>query len=291
MLVHVQQAELVALAFFLVPHAFFSFSRWNILYNDRVPLGFVCGYPLSGGELYGGSMYISSAATDTLQGRAMQRINTTWGDDGSQQRQGRESLGGPVCKKKYKPFLFRLVQVPLQEDADDEPEMLRSKTRRTGTSSKSPPTVPSASTCAWQVQVERLYGCACHHELRRQTILRYGERPGWEPFGQWSLKKALQRAKQETIRLNSLAAALENGKGANARVGSVIACEDVDDVSTEGSTVSAGRGTKKKSATTTSTLKLLPLCSNGDCLWKVKTAYDDIAEEIQESLPENGRRF
>jgi hypothetical protein len=199
----------------------------------RVPLGFVCGYPLSGGELYGGSMYISSAATDTLQGQAMQRVNSRWGDDGSQPP-GRESLAGPVCKKKYKPFLFRLAQVPLPERTGQSSNKTQSSSKTQASSSAT--TTPSYT---WQVQVERLYGCACHHEQRRQTILRYGERPGWEPFGQWSMKKALQRAKQETSRLNALAAALEAGdQGRLSPVDGSTA--DIDDASTEESTVSVG---------------------------------------------------
>jgi hypothetical protein len=251
---------------FPIHHAFFSHSSFH-----RVPLGFVCGYPLNGGELYGGSMYISSAATDTLQGQAMQKVNTRWGDDGSQPK-GRESLAGPVCKKKYKPFLFRLVQVSSDGIVVESKE--REATLKTN-NKKRPRTAPSLTTLTWQVQVERLYGCACHHELRRQVILKFGERPGWEPFGQWSLQKALTRAKQETKRLNALA----SSKGDASHL-------DSDDVSTEESTVSVGRGAKKALVATAMppTIKLLPLCANGDCIWKVKTAYDDIFEEIHESI-------
>ena len=42
------------------------------LVSFRVPLGFVCGFPIGhGGELYGGSMFIPSAATDTKQGKCI----------------------------------------------------------------------------------------------------------------------------------------------------------------------------------------------------------------------------
>ena len=68
-----------------------------------VPLGFVCGYPVSGGELYGGSMFIASAANDTLQGRAIQRVNEHWGAD-FRSWNGRETIGISVCKKKYGQF-------------------------------------------------------------------------------------------------------------------------------------------------------------------------------------------
>lgn len=69
--------------------------------SNSVPLGFVCGYPLSGGELYGGSMFIASAANDTLQGRAIHKINERWGADDHRCWNGRETIGIPVCKKKY----------------------------------------------------------------------------------------------------------------------------------------------------------------------------------------------
>merc|ERR1712070_478677 len=55
----------------------------------------------------------------------------------------------------------------------------------------------------WEVHVERRYGCMIHTKLRRAMIEKHGERNGWEPFGQWSMKKALEMAKKETIRLNS----------------------------------------------------------------------------------------
>jgi hypothetical protein len=133
----------------------------------RVPLGFVCGYPLSGrtgGELYGGSMFARSAASDTLQGRAMQAVNARWGED-VLKRSGRESIGIPVCKKKYAPFVFGAVQEP--------------------------------ATGRWQVQVERMYACKCHNAIRKAVIAQHGLRPGWEPFGQWSMAKAFWKmAKQ-----------------------------------------------------------------------------------------------
>ena len=72
-------------------------------------------------------MFLPSAANDTLQGRAIQKINEKWGvhinskdndrnpsltcksishrnKSGST---GAETIGIPVCKKKYAPFEFR----------------------------------------------------------------------------------------------------------------------------------------------------------------------------------------
>jgi hypothetical protein len=102
----------------------------------RVPLGFICGYPIvgrAGGEIYGGDVFLKSAAMDTLQGKAIQEANERWGalscpnalnTDGSQSngtsdkiiskkrsfgRKGSNDvyIGMPVCKKKYTPFAVR----------------------------------------------------------------------------------------------------------------------------------------------------------------------------------------
>lgn len=51
-------------------------------------------------------MFIASAANDTLQGRAIHQVNERWGAD-FRSWNGRETIGIPVCKKKYgKNFLF-----------------------------------------------------------------------------------------------------------------------------------------------------------------------------------------
>mmetsp|Transcript_14669 Transcript_14669/g.22350 ORF Transcript_14669/g.22350 Transcript_14669/m.22350 type:complete len:190 (+) Transcript_14669:285-854(+) len=110
-------------------------------------------------------MFIPSAASDTLQGRAIQKVNEKWCAIDSRWN-GRESIGIPVCKKKYAPFLFH---------------------RPDGT-----------------ITVERMYGCRNHSHFRKSVIERHGERRGWEPFGQWSLRKAMDMAKQqETMTSNS----------------------------------------------------------------------------------------
>lgn len=192
----------------------------------RVPLGFVCGYPVgTGGELYGGSMFMKSAASDTLQGKAIQAVNSRWGDD-FRRWTGRESLGIPVCKKKYAPFVFRIV-------------------REEGGATK--------------VMVERVFGCHIHNKIRKAVIEEYGCRKGWEPYGQWSMKKALEKAKRETERLNSLG----------------------DDGETS---VESWSSDDEKNA--------MSLCHNGNCLWRVKEKYDNICEEIHptdsvEELPDS----
>jgi len=119
----------------------------------RVPLGFVCGYPVgAGGELYGGSMFLPSAASDTLQGKAIQKVNEQWGSIPSKSRrtggwEGYQSIGIPVCKKKYKPFEFRVE-----------------RRRKDG---------------SVEITVERMFGCHAHSNIRKGVIMRHVERKGW----------------------------------------------------------------------------------------------------------------
>jgi hypothetical protein len=100
-----------------------------------VPLGFICGFPIvgrAGGEIYGGDLFLKSAAMDTLQGKAIQEANERWGalscpnanTEGNNTNRTREKIvskrrgagrkgsndvyiGIPVCKKKYTPFSVR----------------------------------------------------------------------------------------------------------------------------------------------------------------------------------------
>jgi hypothetical protein len=177
----------------------------------------VCGYPVgNGGELYGGSMFIKSAATDTLQGRAIQAVNTRWGED-FRKWQGRETIGIPVCKKKYAPFCFSIIR----GDADGTPK----------------------------VTVERRFGCRCHSSLRKTIIEQHGCRSGWEPFGQWSLRKAQEKARLETERLN-------NG---------LINC-------ISSSSEESWSSDDEKNA--------LSICNNGQCIWKVREKFDDVCLEL-----------
>lgn len=117
-------------------------------------------------------MFIRSAAADTLQGRAIQDVNTRWGGD-FRKWNGRETIGLPVCKKKYAPFT-----IVKKEGA-------------------------KGGRNRWTVQ--RMYGCHMHSHLRQKVIERYGERKGWEPFGQWSIAKAKVAARKamEQYRLGS----------------------------------------------------------------------------------------
>jgi len=113
-------------------------------------------------------MFARSAAGDTLQGRAIHAVNERWGSD-FRRWNGRETIGIPVCKKKYAPFY---VSVKRTENG------------------------------VAKVSLERMYGCHCHSHIRKKVIERNGVRRGWEPIGQWSLSKAKAMARKATERMN-----------------------------------------------------------------------------------------
>lgn len=115
-------------------------------------------------------MFHPSAATDTLQGRAIQKINDVWGEE-HRGWNDYKNIGIPVCKKKYRPFEFQI----------------KKRNKMGGV----------------EISVVRMYGCCTHSNIRKAVIERHGERKGWEPFGQWSLSKAKTAARGETQRLNA----------------------------------------------------------------------------------------
>ena len=62
-----------------------------------MPHGFICGFPTQNGDLYGGSMYIQSAAASlTLQGAALREATMIFGEEG-------EGIAHGTCKYKYQP--------------------------------------------------------------------------------------------------------------------------------------------------------------------------------------------
>ena len=244
-------------------------------------------------------MFARSAAPDTAQGRAIQAVNERWGDhnttpNGStgsgtgtnttstnssdaparqwltrrHRKKGREAIGIPVCKKKYKPFQFEVV-------TDDTTGRVQ------------------------VVLVERLYGCRCHHPQRKRVIERYGVRNGWQPFGVWSRAKALAQARRETERLNreheeAVAAATEQELSSSS--------DDDDEQEDKAPACSAGsmacgmRATAKSSKNVTTisaaaAAKRKPcraMCLNGNCTWKVRSAYDNIYKEIHGESEDEG---
>jgi hypothetical protein len=159
-------------------------------------------------------MFIKSAASDTLQGRAIHAVNTRFGEG---KWNGRETIGIPVCKKKYAPFSFQIVR--------DENGVAK-------------------------VTVERMFGCKCHSDLRKSVIEQHGCRSGWEPFGQWSLRKAQERARRETDRLNGI---LESDDGE----------------------------TSDQAWSSDDENKALNICHNGNCTWKMKEKFDNVSLELR----------
>jgi len=224
----------------------------------RVPLGFVCGHPVGvGGELYGGSMFIKSAANDTFQGKAIQSTNQKWGEQ-KRTWNGRETIGIQVCKKKYTPFLFNVETVEDDEiDADSGNSVAARDTIATAENGRRRKKV---------VKVIRMYGCPHHSNLRKEKIECYGVRSGWEPFGQWSLRKAQQMARRETIRLNSKSD-----------------CKRDDDCITSiGDTKQGARSFRTDTEINNlENEQIKTICHNGKCTWKMKDKYDNVYNEIK----------
>jgi hypothetical protein len=169
-------------------------------------------------------MFIASAANDTLQGRAIHKVNERWGTD-FRSWNGRETIGISVCKKKYAPFNF---------------------------------CTETSENGQVKVRVTRSYGCILHSHLRQQVIRKAGPREGWEPFGQWSMKKAEVMAKKVADSIN------------HAR-------------NDDSSSSSSSSDEEERTLFPTSSNQLKQLCQNGKCTWKMRGKYDDVYAEIQEA--------
>ncbi len=113
-----------------------------------------------------------------------------------------------------------------------------------------------------KVRITRMYGCVLHSHLRQQVIRRVGPRKGWEPFGQWSMKKAAIVAKKAVEEINQERRLLDSSN---------IICSTVSSSDDEEIT------------TVTPNSKWKQLCQNGKCAWKVRDKYDDIYAEIREA--------
>jgi len=158
------------------------------------------------------------SASGEAQSNAIQTINERWGEG---QWCGRETIGVAVCKKKYAPFSFTVVNGPAGK----------------------------------VVRVDRMFGCRLHSDIRREKIEAHGERKGWEPFGQWSMRKAQELARRETERING--GALERN--------SVKSDEDTS--TTDPELISSDE-------------EIRNICHNGKCTWKMKAKYDNIHREL-----------
>ncbi|KAI2504023.1 hypothetical protein MHU86_10456 [Fragilaria crotonensis] len=97
-----------------------------------------------------------------------------------------------------------------------------------------------------KVTVERMFGCHCHSNIRKKLIQKHGCRTGWEPFGQWSLKKAEEKAKRQTELINA----------------------------EEGLTSDEGWSSEEEVA------KASSICNNGSCAWKSRQKFDDVKKEL-----------
>lgn len=218
-----------------------------------------------GGELYGGSMFIKSAASYTDQGKAIQSINEKWGEESSGARRpwnGRETIGIQVCKKKYSPFLF---SVETQDDDENDAK------NGNGT---------AASSVGRKrfVKVVRMFGCPYHSDIRKQKIECYDVRNGWEPFGQWSIRKAQQLARRETIRLNSK----DNTKNSQG----VERDKKVAPSSNNGKDYLIKEEGSEKCNNDSIIDEIKTICHNGKCLWKKRGKCDNVYNEISESSGE-----
>jgi len=231
--------------------------------THEVRFVFFCeGYPVgTGGELYGGSMFIKSAASDTNQGKAIQSINEKWGETGSNGRPwgGRETIGIQVCKKKYTPFLFTI------DNSDDENDAKN---------------INATSLCSARkktvVKVVRMFGCPHHSDLRREKIERHGVRKGWEPFGQWSLRKAQQLARKATNRMNNVDDTARSHDEESKKI-AALPTDGETDAGSNPVNVCIGNRRKNNSFTIED---IKTVCHSGKCLWKKRDKYDDVYNEI-----------
>lgn len=202
-------------------------------------------------------MFIKSAATDTCQGKAIQSINEKWGQGMTGNGRpwgGRETIGIQVCKKKFSPFVFTVDTI-----ADDENIAKNSNASASSATGNRKRKI---------VKVVRMFGCPHHSDLRKEKIECYGVRKGWEPFGQWSLQKAQQLARRETIRLNSKNDKNDSGEG-----------KQVASFSNGGDNI-VSNGSSNRGNDNSVNEEIKTICHNGKCAWKMREKYDNVYNEV-----------
>lgn len=214
-------------------------------------------------------MFIKSAASFTSQGKAIQSTNEKWGQGQSAGTGkvwgGRETIGIQVCKKKYSPFLFS-IEAP----DDDENDAKNSNSTATASGGRRRKVV---------VKVVRVFGCPHHSDFRKDKIECHGVRKGWEPFGQWSLRKAQQLARKETNRLN---------KNKNENNKNKSDCDDGDGdgdkkvaaLSNGGNNAVSNAIGGGKGSSYSNNEDIKTICHNGKCTWKMRDKYDNVYNEI-----------
>lgn len=205
-------------------------------------------------------MFIKSAASDTSQGKAIQSSNEKWGGSAGRTWNGRETIGVQVCKKKYTPFLFSI------ETTDDgENDAKNSNAITNANTSGTTTCIPCANGRRKKtIKVVRMFGCPHHSNFRKEKIENYGGvRKGWEPFGQWSIRKAHQLARRETNRLNNNTnehnnnSSKQHGDKSSSNVGKNVVSNNLSDNE-----------------------EIKTICHNGKCTWKMKEKYDNVYNEI-----------
>lgn len=108
-----------------------------------------------------------------------------------------------------------------------------------------------------RVTVERMYGCRIHSKLRRECIRKHGERQGWAPFGQWAMGKATKAVRRELDYV-------------------VRRMDGRDDASSSSSSESSS----SESEADVEDYQWKNVCHNGQCAWKVRGKFDNVAGEI-----------
>lgn len=229
-------------------------------------------------------MFAKSAANDSLQSKAIQAVNEKWGED-VLQRSGRETIGIPVCKKKYAPFTFTQTCIEASGTAGNN----------------------NGSSSGVRIQVQRMYACPIHHAKRKALIEQHGVRKGWEPFGQWSRKKTEEAARREAIRWENdekkkyAQETFVNEKGSDipASVFSSGSSDEDDSSNITGSgtgssdsdsesppplvysdTANQYKMQRRRQQQPSPSPALTSICLNGACTWKMKSCYDDIYKEM-----------
>jgi hypothetical protein len=90
--------------------------------TTTVPWGYICGYPVPSGDLYGGGHYIRSAAgTTTLQGRAILEATKLFGDGAT--------LPFTPCKRGYQPVVDGIPMYACSHHHQERKKRFQSKTK------------------------------------------------------------------------------------------------------------------------------------------------------------------
>lgn len=280
-----------------------------------VPLGFVCGYPMSvgsGGEMYGGQTYIKSAATsskkkselfrETSEVIAGGRVSSasSYSSGSGSSKANPQSLAIQrsidywgadlhVCKKKFKPFTVTvetetttLVAKGRSNSEADSLDTSPSASNEKGTGPDKPLKRKAATgTILKRVQVERMFGCQYHHEFRKAVVKKHGMRKGWQDFGVWSSEKASQRAKkiwwdeQNALKKASKRSPPSSSGSFTSSLRNTITTKNVELYDEEEVNFTKTTSLDRQKSTSFDRM----VCSGGFCVWK-NSMSDDVEEQV-----------